>query len=108
MILVDKTKELNFEKKRTDSLLYQMVPKEVADKLKKKEGIEAEFFKSVTVLFSDIHGFSLLSITLQPLEIVQLLNALYGAIDILLDNRDLYKVETINDSYMVVSGEINL
>lgn len=106
VILVDKTKELNFEKKRTDSLLYQMVPKEVADKLKKKEGIEAEFFKSVTVLFSDIHGFSLLSITLQPLEIVQLLNALYGAIDILLDNRDLYKVETINDSYMVVSGEI--
>ena len=106
VILVDKTKELNFEKKRTDSLLYQMVPKEVADKLKKKEGIEAEFFKSVTVLFSDIHGFSVLSITLQPLEIVQLLNALYGAIDLLLDNRDLYKVETINDSYMVVSGKM--
>lgn len=104
VILVDKTKELNFEKKRTDSLLYQMVPKEVADKLKKREGIEAEFFKSVTVLFSDIHGFSVFSNTLQPLEIVQLLNALYGAIDILLDNRDLYKVETINDSYMVVSG----
>ncbi|XP_061187968.1 soluble guanylate cyclase gcy-31-like [Saccostrea echinata] len=104
VILVDKTKELNFEKKRTDSLLYQMVPKEVADKLKKKEGIEAEYFKSVTVLFSDIHEFSRLSISLQPLEIVQLLNALYGAIDFLLDNRDLYKVETINDSYMVASG----
>lgn len=85
-----------------------MVLKEVVDKLKKKEGIEVEFFKLVIVLFFDIYGFFFLLIILQFLEIVQFLNVFYGVIDIFFDNRDLYKVEIINDFYMVVLGEINL
>ena len=45
--LADKTKELNIEKRRTDSLLYQMMPKTVAEQLKKKQGVTAEYFKEV-------------------------------------------------------------
>ena len=104
LLLVDKTRALSTEKKRTDSLLYQMVPKQVADKLKKNKGVDAEFFKSVTIMFSDICGFARITMTLEPINIVNLLNALYESIDELLDERDIYKVETINDSYMVVSG----
>ena len=81
-----------------------MVPKQVADKLKKNKGVDAEFFKSVTIMFSDICGFARITMTLEPINIVNLLNALYESIDELLDERDIYKVETINDSYMVVSG----
>lgn len=103
-ILVDRTKELSVEKKRTDSLLYQMIPKSVAKKLKKNDSISAEYFNSVTVFFSDIEGFSRISLSLPPLRLVELLNCLYGAIDNLVDQRSLYKVETINDSYMIVSG----
>lgn len=103
-ILVDRTKELSVEKRRTDSLLYQMIPKSVAKKLKKNNSINAEYFNSVTVFFSDIEGFSLISLSLPPLRLVELLNCLYGAIDNLVDQRKLYKVETINDSYMIVSG----
>ncbi|KAK3104653.1 hypothetical protein FSP39_007236 [Pinctada imbricata] len=103
-VLVDKTKELNREKKRTDSLLYQMVPKLIADRLKKKLAADAEYYKSVTIFFSDVHGFNRISITSTPLQIVDLLNALYETIDGMLDEYDVYKVETINDSYMVGSG----
>lgn len=104
-VLVDKTKELNREKKRTDSLLYQMVPKLVADRLKKKLTADAEYYKSVTIFFSDIHGFNRISVTFTPLQIVDLLNALYETIDGMVDDYDVYKVETINDSYMVASGK---
>ena len=104
LVLVDKTKQLSKEKKRTDSLLYQLVPKQVADKLKTQKGVDAEYFKSVTILFSDICGFSQITLALEPMNIVKLLNALYEAIDELLEERNVYKVETINDSYMVVSG----
>lgn len=104
LTLVDKTKELTLEKKVTDSLLYQMVPKQVADKLKKSVHIDAEYFKSVTIFFSDICGFATISTTSSPMDIVQLLNTIYVTIDDLLDDYDVYKVETINDCYMVASG----
>ncbi|XP_048247978.1 uncharacterized protein LOC124112689 [Haliotis rufescens] len=102
--LVHKTKELSREKKKTDSLLYQMVPRPVADKLKMAEDVDAEYYKSVTIMFSDIFGFTRISTECSPLEIVSLLNHLYTAIDERLDNHEVYKVETINDSYMVASG----
>ncbi len=58
--LVDKNKELKKEKKRTDSLLYQMLPKTVADQLKKKNRAQAEYYKDVTIFFSgqyNLHFF---------------------------------------------------
>lgn len=105
VLLVDRTKELNYEKKKTDSLLYQMIPKSVARKLKRNDSIKAEYFDMVTVFFSDVEGFVAdIILSLSPLRIVEFLNVLYNAIDSLVDQRNLYKVETINDSYMVVSG----
>ena len=50
-------KELNREKRRTDSLLYQMLPKPVAEQLKLKKDVNAEYYKEVTIFFSDIVGF---------------------------------------------------
>ncbi|XP_069113799.1 uncharacterized protein [Argopecten irradians] len=104
IILVHKTKELSKEKRRTDSLLYQMVPKPVADKLKKNLHIDAEYFKSATVFFIDIFDFNRLVMASSPIEIVDLLSAVYRNIDERLDSFDVYKVETINDCYMVSSG----
>ncbi|XP_070206498.1 uncharacterized protein [Littorina saxatilis] len=102
--LVDKTKDLGKEKKKMDELLYQMVPRQVAQAMKMNESVDAEYFKSVTIMFSDIYGFTKLSMTLPPMEIVSILNNLYTAIDEKLDHHEVYKVETINDSYMVASG----
>ena len=104
LTLVEKTKELNLEKSRTDTLLYQMVPKSIAERLKNCGQVESEFFKSVTIFFSDIYDFSAISMSVPPMDLVELLNSLYTSMDEKIENYDVYKVETINDSYIVASG----
>lgn len=103
--LVDKTKELSREKRKTDTLLYQMVPKPVAEILKRSGEVEAEYYKAVSVFFSDIVGFAQITSEVTPMEVVTLLNNLYTFMDGVLDHYDVYKVETINDSYMIASGQ---
>ncbi|XP_041362094.1 receptor-type guanylate cyclase gcy-17-like [Gigantopelta aegis] len=102
--LVTKTRQLHRKMKAKDNLLYQMVPKPIAEKLKSCENIEAEYFKAVTIMFSEIEEFTDIVTLCTPFQIVHILNSLYTAFDEQLANHEVYKVETINDSYMVVSG----
>lgn len=63
--------------------------------------VESEMFDMTTVAFSEIWGFAVLVSIQTPLLIVELLNDLYNCIDDLVSKYDVYKVETIKDSYMV-------
>lgn len=69
--------------------------------------MQSEFFKSATIFFSDIAGFHQITLMVAPMELVRILNNLYTSMDDVIDNYDVYKVETINDSYMVASGMCN-
>ncbi|XP_044288677.1 guanylate cyclase soluble subunit beta-2-like [Varanus komodoensis] len=98
------SKHLEEEKKKTEALLYAMLPKHVANQLKEGKRVEAGEFKECTILFSDVVTFTNICAQCEPIQIVLMLNAMYLRFDRLTTVHDVYKVETIGDAYMVVGG----
>ncbi|XP_058513537.1 guanylate cyclase soluble subunit alpha-1 [Ochotona princeps] len=95
---------LEEEKKKTVDLLCSIFPSEVAQQLWQGQVVPAKKFGNVTLLFSDIVGFTAICSQCSPLQVITMLNALYTRFDRQCGELDVYKVETIGDAYCVAGG----
>jgi guanylate cyclase len=95
---------LRLEKFKSERLLLNILPKEVADALKDDEQTIADQYDSVSILFADIVGFTPLSAKMDAEQVVGLLNQVFSHFDELVDDHGVEKVRTIGDNYMVVAG----
>ncbi|KAL1509679.1 hypothetical protein ABEB36_004384 [Hypothenemus hampei] len=95
---VDKEREKNV------SLLHLIFPPDIAKRLWLGETIEAKTHEDVTMLFSDIVGFTSICSTATPMMVINMLQDLYNQFDVYCGQIDVYKVETIGDAYCVAGG----
>lgn len=92
------------EQEKSEALLRNILPRSIAERLKKDERSIAERFDDATVLFADIVNFTQLSERTNPTDLVQLLDQIFTRFDALADQHGLEKIKTIGDAYMVVGG----
>jgi len=94
---------LEAERARTEELLYNVLPREVAARLRAGEAV-ADAFSDLTVLFVDLVGFSAIAKRLSPGHLVEVLNNFFSAADGCAERHGLEKVKTIGDAYLAVAG----
>ena len=99
-----RTEELRNEKKKSDDLLFNILPMEVANELKEKGSADAKQFEDVTVMFTDFKGFTQLSEKLSPAELVTEIHTCFKAFDDIIGRHNIEKIKTIGDSYMCAGG----
>jgi len=103
--LFDSGLKLDAEKKKSDALLYNVLPQSIAHRLQSGEAV-ADAFPDVTIVFVDVVGFTRMSQAMDPGQVVTLLNAYFGKADAACDLFGIEKVKTIGDAYMAVAGAI--
>jgi class 3 adenylate cyclase len=98
--------QLQNEQKKSERLLLNILPKSIANRMKQGETTIADSHSDVTVMLADLVGFTSLSAHIGPEQIVQLLNEIFSAFDLLTEKHGLEKIKTIGDAYMVAGGLI--
>lgn len=98
------TKDLKAEKKRSEDLLLNILPAEVAEELMQKGFADAKQFDNVSVLFTDFVSFTKVAESMSPKELVGELHVCFKAFDGILSKYHVEKIKTIGDAYMAVAG----
>ena len=103
-LVAERTRQLNTEMKRSESLLLNILPEAVAEELKASGSATAKLYSHVTVLFTDFKNFTKVSELLSPQELVDELNTCFTAFDNLLAKYNVEKIKTVGDAYLAVAG----
>ncbi|MBN3583159.1 adenylate/guanylate cyclase domain-containing protein [Algoriphagus aestuarii] len=102
--LVAKQKELEYEQARSENLLLNIFPADIAEELKSTGRTQARLHDNVTVLFADVKNFTIVSEGLLPDQLVALLDTYFQRIDAIIQKHGLEKIKTIGDAYLAAGG----
>jgi len=89
---------------QSDDLLHNILPDEIADRLKSGDQMIADQFDQASVLFADVVDFTPMSADMSPADLVGLLNTLFSTFDALVAELGIEKIKTAGDEYMVAAG----
>jgi adenylate cyclase len=104
LLVADRTKQLQAEKRKSDQLLLNVLPDEIAAELKEKGEATPRHYEMVTILFTDFQEFTKLAAEASPQELIHTLNECYSAFDDIIDRHNIEKIKTIGDAYMCAGG----
>lgn len=96
--------EVQYERTRSDALLFNMLPGPIAARMKTGESGIADLHADVTILVSDLVGFTKLAAHVEPAQVVELLDEVFSALDSVAEDMGIEKIKTIGDAYMVAAG----
>ena len=103
-VLEEATRALDAERQLSERLLLNVLPRSIAERLKRNTGVIADSFGEATVIFADIARFTPISLRLSAEEVVVWLNEVFSSMDRLSEQHGLETIKTIGDAYMVASG----
>lgn len=104
-VLIDRSEEsLMAEQKKSDDLLHNILPVNVAKDLKETGKTIPQRHKNVTILFTDFQGFTELVASISEITLVNELNDIFGRFDEIVEGAGVEKIETIGDAYLAVCG----
>ncbi|MCR9288908.1 MAG: hypothetical protein NXI23_16155 [Bacteroidetes bacterium] len=106
-MVTTRTAQLKAEKQKSDELLLNILPAELAEELKEFGIAKARRHEHVTVFFSDFKDFSKIAENMEPEKLVSEVDFLFRAFDEIIDQNGLEKIKTIGDAYMCVGGIAN-
>src|SRR5690606_38362425 len=102
--VAERTSELQAQKQKSDDLLLNILPEEVAEELKEKGTSAAKYFDHVSVLFTDFVDFTKAGERLTPQQLVDELHTCFKKFDEICAEHGIEKIKTIGDAYLAVSG----
>ena len=102
--LEKKNKEIQEEQERSEELLLNILPKDIASELKENAKVQTRKFEACTVCFTDFINFSRISQLLSPEDLIEALDECFKAFDEIISKHNVEKIKTIGDSYMCAAG----
>jgi adenylate cyclase len=102
--LKERTRELEEEKRKSEKLLQNILPREIIKELREKGSIEPREYPSITLLYTDFQDFTSIASQMPPQQLVTELNDIFRNFDAIIEYYGLEKIKTIGDSYLVAGG----
>lgn len=100
----DKNREIIDQKEKAEHLVSNLLPKQTAEELQSTGKVSSRRFRMVTVLFSDIHGFTKIVEQMNPEDLIDELDKFFMHFDSVVEKYNIEKIKTVGDAYMCAGG----